>query len=475
MPELNFTNGFYELDSLPLSNQQCSNLYPHRVELPSLTVEQLFQTPGIRQLASTGDFTEANRGSWVKNGIGYFVNGETLYRLDQSIDTLGNLALTPVSLGAVSGTGRVSMADNGTQLMVLVPGGNGYIYNEDAGTPFQQITDPDFTANGAPQYVIYIDGYFLVTTDSKKWALSDLNDGLSWNALIFGTAESDPDNIVAPVKVSNQVFITGSITTEGFQNIGSAGFPFIRNNIFLDVGCSAPFSLTKAGQTYFMIGEGKDETPAIWEFAGNSYKKISTDAIDTALSKYTEAQIQNSYGLFYAQDGYFFVCFALPDTTFCFNLNLRKWHERNSVIDRQSTKWRVASLISAYNKIIVFDTEDGRIGEMSPSIYSEYGEDIIRVFSTQAFNSETGFNMPRIELVCETGVGNDIVENPQVSMAISKDGAKFDYERSRSLGRIGKTEQRIFWNRNGRARHLAVLRFRLSDQVKVRILGLRAA
>jgi hypothetical protein len=175
--QLPIANGFYVSDSLPIAAQECTNWYPNIVQGVGLSQETLFGTEGIVQLATSGVLDNVNRGSHEMAGKPYFVNGERLYRLDES-----NGVYTLVFIGDIAGTTRVSMADNGTQLMVLVPNGNGYIYNHVTDT-FAQITDSDFTANGNPQFVVFIDGYFLITTDSKKFIVSSINDGLSYNAL----------------------------------------------------------------------------------------------------------------------------------------------------------------------------------------------------------------------------------------------------------------------------------------------------
>jgi hypothetical protein len=168
--QLDITGGFYESDSLPISAQRLVNAY---VNVPqtrgALSQEVIFGTPGLTQIATTGVIDEENRGLWVMAGIPYVVNGDKLYTLADD-NTLA-------AVGTITGTGRVSMADNGTQLCILDPGGNGFIYNRDT-TAFAQITDPDFTANGNPQYVVFNDGYFVFSTDSKKFINSALNDGL---------------------------------------------------------------------------------------------------------------------------------------------------------------------------------------------------------------------------------------------------------------------------------------------------------
>ena len=173
---LPLANGFYVSDSLPISAQECTNFYPNIVQAPALNQETLLGTPGLEQVATTAVELDArvNRGAHTMNGVPYFVNGGFLFKLTESSGTY-----TATSLGAITGTSRVSMADNGTQLLILVPGSDGYIYNHTTNT-FAQITDSDFTANGNPQQVVFIDGYFCLTTDTKKFIVSYINDGLNY-------------------------------------------------------------------------------------------------------------------------------------------------------------------------------------------------------------------------------------------------------------------------------------------------------
>lgn len=475
--ELPIANGFYESDSLPISAQQCCNWYPNIVQTQALSQETLFGTPGLSQLQTSGSIAEINRGAHVKADIPYFVNGDTLFRLDRTVNPDLTETFTLAALGTIEGSGRVSMADNGVQLMVLVPGGKGYIYNEAAGTPFQEITDLDFTANGSPQQVKFLDGYFVVTTDSKKFIVSALNDGLSWNALDFGSAEADPDIIVAPAVTRNQLFITGSQTTEVFQNIGGTGFPFQRVNGFvMDKGCAAPFSIINANSTFYMIGSGENETPAIWAFTGNNYTKVSTTAIDNVLSSATAEELSAAFAWKYADRGASFVGFTVSDKTFVIDTINGRWHERSSMIDNSDRRWRVNSMVSAYNRVIVGDFIDGRIGELSKSIFKEYGGEIRRIVSTQPFsNVGDSMRVPSIELTMEGGVGNSDRSDPKVSMEISDDGGRtFTYERQRSIGKVGQYKKRAIWYKNGRFERFRVLRFKFSDPVKPVIIKLEA-
>ena len=473
--EIPIANGFYISDSLPISHQQCVNWVPVIQQAPALSQRQLIGTDGIDALISSGSLvTDVNRGSHDLAGVPYFVNGTTLYRLNRAFVS-GVETFTLTSLGTIEGLLRISMADNGTQLMILVPGGAGYTYTVAGG--LVEITDPDFTASGAPQHVVFIDGYFACTTDSKKWIVSSLNDGTAWDALDFGTAEADPDPPVAPVVYNNQIFVLGSETTEGFQNIGGSGFPFQRNNIILDKGCYAPFTLISTNQRFFMIGGGKNESPAVWAYSGGQYTKISTIAIDSILDLYSDTNLALAFSIAWGVKGQSFVAFVLPDRAFVYNITTNLWHEQQSGTlndddDIVQTRWRVNSLVTAYGYTLVGDAIDGRIGKLNSSTYTEYDIGIIRLFSSPPIaNAGKSFRLPMIELTMEAGVGNGVAD-PAVSLAISEDAKIFQYERNRKIGKIGKYGQRTIWRKNGRFTRFGVLQFRLSDAVKPVVIKL---
>ena len=394
------------------------------------------------------------------NGVPYFLIGGHLYSM------ASDYTLTARSNVAIGGSGRVSMADNGTQLLLLVPGGDGYIYNHVANT-FAQITDADFTANGNPQQVVFIDGFFCLTTDTKKFIVSALNDGLSYNALDFGTAESDPDEIVAPIVFKNQLFIGGSQTIEAFQNIGGADFPFQRTGLFLSKGISSPFSIQSIQDTFVFVGAGTNESPAIWALNGNNVAKISTTAIDKELSALTEAQILDIYSWAYAEKGAYFVGFALPGTTLVYDTISKRWHERKSFVDGSLGAYRVNALVRAYNQLWAGDLVDGRIGLLAQNVYTEYDTEIRRTIVTQPFqNNMDSFVLPELELTVESGVGNSSAADPKVGLERSVDGKIWSDARYRSIGKVGEYNRRVIWNRNGRASRFELFRFTISDPVK---------
>lgn len=470
--ELPITDGFYVSRSLPIAAQECVNYYPTDILLTTgeLLRVALFGTPGIRQLATTGTVVEQNRGSWVLNGVPYFVNGTQLYRL--------NADFTLDSLGTIVGTDKVQMADNGTQLMILVPlSSTGYIFTTGPDT-LTTVTDADFTASGNPKTLKFMDGYFVFTTNQKKIITSNLNNGLAYLATDFGSAEADPDSLVNSFPFKGQLFVFGTETTEVFSNVGGVSFPFQRiPGFILSKGLFAKDSIVQAQDSLMWVGGGKNEGPAIWALSGNSTVKISTVAIDSLLEK--ETSVSGIFAWSYSQDGAYFVGWTLATTTIVYDTQSRRWHERKSSIVQNDTlvetRWRVNSIVKAYDKIIVADFLDGRIGEANLDIYSEYGSVIQRVVSTRLFaNQGRSFTVPMIEVTTESGVGNLDALDPHIRMSKSADGKVFSDERARSVGKTGEYNLRQVWRRNGRLDRFVIFKFEFSEKAKAVIWKVEA-
>ena len=465
--ELPIATGFYQSNSLPLANQKCINWYPHRPTNPAYSKGALFGCPGIVELATAG-VNDVCRGAHVMAGTPYFVLGGSLYSLDRTL-TGSTETFSLTNLGTIAGTTRVSMADNGTQLVIQVPGSTGYVYN---GTTLAAITDPDFTANGNPQYVVYIDGYFVFSTDSKKFISSALNDGTSYDALDFGTAEADPDDIVAPFVFNNQLMMFGSETYEVFRNIGGTAFPFERlPGAIVDVGLTAPLSLQKISGGFMWLGAGEDEDPAIYLSQGARPQRVSTEPIETAVQNLENKDQVACRSWSYAKDGHFFVGFSFPSRTFVYDTTTGQWHERKSDVNGDLAAYRVEFVVQAYGYTLCGDAYSGKVGRLDNDVYTEYDAAITRDASFQPFvNQNSNFFLPSLEISVESGVGNDDVTDPQLEMRISRDGRTWTDWRARSMGKIGEYNRRCVWRRRGRNPRQAIVNIRVTCKAKSNIL-----
>ena len=472
---LPIANGYYQSDSLPISAQVCINFYPNIVQTTGLSAETLFGTAGATQIVTSGEIKQVNRGAKRFKDEPYFVNGNTLYRLSRTVvDDVESFTFT--ALGTIPGTGQVWLSENGSQLMIVADG-DGFIWD---GSTLTQITDPGFTANGVPQSVVFIDSYFVVTTDAKLFIFSAPNNGLDWNALDRVSAEVDPDRIVAPHVHRNQLYILGSETIEVFQNIGTAAIFQRVQGFVIPKGLFSEHSIIEAGDTFLFVGGAKNESPSIWAFNGNSVDKVSTTAIDSLLQSFTQEEIADSFAMYFGQKGAHFVVFSLPTTAMVYNLVTGRWHEQQSQITdtlgvTQTVRWRANSLVTAFGKVLIGDSQDGRVGNLSPDTFTEYDREIIRTIVTAPFHNEgDAIFVSSLELTTESGVGDATTPNPQVRMSRSKDGKTFSDEKLRSIGRVGEFNHRQIWRRLGRVARFELFKFVMSDPVKPVFIKLEA-
>jgi len=135
--------------------------------------------------------------------------------------------------------------------------------------------------------------------------------------LYFGTAEINPDKIVAAHVNHNELFILGEETIEIFHNVAGSGFPFQRiQGANIQKGCYAKFSPVEFDNTFLFVGGGKNERAGVWRVASSqSAQKVSTDAIDYAIQKFTSDEIAASFSTTFTIAGQFIAAFTFESTT----------------------------------------------------------------------------------------------------------------------------------------------------------------
>jgi hypothetical protein len=94
------------------------------------------------------------------------------------------------------------------------------------------------------------------------------------------------------------------------------------------------------------------------------------------------------------------------------------------------------------------------------------------LFTLPFFNNNQAIKIPMMELMIESGVGNENATEPMVLLERSVDGKTWQAPRPRAMGKVGEYNRRAIWNKNGRASRLEMLRFTISDAVKVVIIQL---
>jgi hypothetical protein len=478
---------FYRSDSLPISAQECVNLYLNIPQVPTSNQETLLPCAGIKQVTTAG--TLYNRANHTFKGAPYFVQGPDLYRVDESLDGEGNLVYSSVKVnGAVEipGTKRVMIADNGAdgnQMVIVVPESddqfNAFIYTTAGG--LVQVSDSDF--DGPVSSVRFIDGYFSYTKKNGQIFLtSDLRDGLSYNALDTGSAEADPDSVVGQWVLNfSTLIVFGQETFEPFRNVGGAGFPFLRvQGGTQSKGLCSAFAVEEVGGVMVFLGKSANETPAVWASSGGVPVKLSSTAIDQEISQYPLSVISQTYCVRYSIAGGQFVDFTFPGKkTFTYDFTAKDWHTKVSYIDGFDNKTsRVLSVCDAYAKLFVGDMASNKIGVIDTKTYTEFGETIRRWFITPHLEKDGyPFWVNAVELLVESGVGltSGQGSDPKISMSFSKDGGRtYSNKWERSVGKIGEYFKRLVWEGINRTPRMICFRFDMSDPVKYVIRGLEA-
>lgn len=496
--QLPIAQGFYVSDSLPLSAQRCVNWQPSVPQTSTITDANLFVTPGLVQLLQANPLASC-RGAHVMAGIPYFVIGDQLIRVNRSVDDDGEESFTFDALGSVAGVDRVYMADNGTQLCIVAPpdsetGGLSYIFTEPGS--FQGIVDGGF--DGPAASVVFVDGFFVFhKADGKKFFNSPLNNGLGpYDPLDFSSANVDPDQIRRLGVYRNLLHVFGSETIEIFRNIGRVPAPFQRvSGGVIQLGIFADQSLELYDDTLVFVGGSVNDSPAVWRVSGASKQRISTIAIDNALSDLTQEELEAVFSWTYSESGAFFYAITLPDTTFVFDSVNGRWHERISSQLDVDVGYRVSHMITAYGRVMVGDRLDGRVGEIKEDVFTEYGALVRRFVTSRPFDSMGGpIFVASMEAVCESGVGllNDrevdgkeqpdgfvptlnAGKDPEITLFWSDDGARtFVGGISRSLGKIGEYTRRQIWRKIGRVSRDRVVLLEVSTPNKATLIKLEA-
>ena len=327
------------------------------------------------------------------------------------------------------------------------------------------------------------------TTDGKQLFVSNLNQPLTFDALDFGSAEGDPDRIITQIVDHDELSIIGAKTTEVFRNIGGADFPLqIIPGAFTQKGAHTKYGVVKFDNTYMFVGGGENELTAIWrQSSSSSAVKISTDAIDNAIQKFTKDEIANAFTMTFSKKGQFFAIFSfnsdrIPGKTFVYNgtasvlAGLSVWFELQTGMT--DAPWRVNAIVKAYGKLLCGDAIDGRIGELVENVYTEYGDSVLRQAALSPMSSN-GMKIfaGELEADFEAGIGLTTGQgsNPVAMMEFSDDGGRnFKGPFKRAIGKIGEFGHETVWNRQGRFPNARTIRFTVTDPVNANLIRIAA-
>jgi hypothetical protein len=461
----------YVARSVNAADNRMVNMYPEIVPEGGKSAAFLTRCPGLRRLVAAG--SGPIRGLWALKEYLYAVSGDTFYRLSL-ISTTTRWRIE--ALGTVSGSGPVSISDNGTQIFIAC-NPEGFIYNSTTEV-FAQITDPDFP--GAVK-VGYLDGYFVFNepNSARVWVTS-LLDGLSVDPLDFASAEGDPDGLVSLIVDHREAWLFGTNSIEVWYDAGLPDFPLQRiQGAFNEIGCEAPYSVAKLDNGLFWLGSDARGRGIVYRANGYTGQRISTHAIEWQIQQY--GNLSDAIGYTYQQDGHAFYVLIFPSaqTTWVYDVATQAWHERAGWSNGNFVRHRSNCQVVYNNEVIVGDFENGNIYAFDLEDYSDNGDIQKWLRSWRALPSGTN-NLKRtahhsLQVDCESGVGTNTGQgsNPQMMLRWSDDGGHtWSNEHWTSVGKIGEYYRRVIWRRLGMTLKLRDRVYEISgtDPVKLAIM-----
>ena len=397
----------YVARSINAADNRLVNLFPEAIPDGGKEAGFLNRAPGLQFLQTVG--TGPIRALWAHQTNGsdfYVVSGIQVFKLTST-------SATPQLLGTVSGTGPVSIADNGAVIFFACDGPS-YTYFEPTGE-FNQITDENFP--GAVT-VAYIDNLFVFNEPNSQRIYSvDTVDPLTaqyiyplvFNALDVSSADGSPDGVVAINVDHRQMWVFGTDSVEVWYNAGLANFPLTPvQGAFNEIGCAAPYSVAKLDNALFWLGTDARGQGIVYKNNGYSGVRVSTHAIEYAIAQY--GNISDAVAYTYQQEGHAFYVLNFPSAgkTWVYDVSVQAWHERASG-DENQFRHRSNCQCNFGGTIIVGDFENGNIYAFDLDVYADNGQIQRWLRSWRALPTGQN-NLKRtahhsLQLDAETGVG----------------------------------------------------------------------
>lgn len=337
----------------------------------------LIGTPGLRVWQTLPD--APIRGTFQQDDRAFVVAGASFFEVS-------NIGPSATFYGTVvQDANMATMASNGSagHQVAITSGGQFYIFDLNANTLTHVVTGVEPVT-----MCEFMDGYFLVNkTDSRTFAFSALEDGTSWDPLDVNERSEASDNIIAMVRNHREIWLLGSQTSEVWFNQGDPLTPFAPiQGVFVEQGCSAPFSVQRIDNTILWVGLNVDGAGIVWRANGYTPQRVSTYAVERALEQTGFEDNDNGLTLMrgwcYQEDGHLFYVLVLPDaslpgdkerTSWAYDISTGAWCER-ARWDSTHCVWipHVAQThMFAFNRHLVGDRFSGAIYTQSLSFFDE--------------------------------------------------------------------------------------------------------
>jgi hypothetical protein len=388
-----------------------------------------------------------------------FEDGTNIKRMNSVLDVFGG----PVSIAA------------STIELLIVAGGRAYCYN------LANNTYNDVTASllASPIKVKYADGYFIVCFGaSNKFQISGILDGNTWPGIQVNEVSVFAEDVISIEVSHRELWVMGSQHIQPYQDTGTDEVYDAIPGTLIEMGCAATFGVTLLDNTIFWISEDTRGGRQAWRGNGYTPLRISTHAVETALSSYSKSQISSLVSYAYQDGGHLFwvLYIAGTDCTWVYDVaegmwaKRAEWHEDLGLWGPHRS-WNHSY---AFGKHLVGDWETGILFEMSLNYLDEEGARIRRLRRSPTLANEMNW-VYHAELTVDfaTGLGPqpplvDGAGNPRPPQAMLRwsdnRGATWSNQHIAGCGLAGEYNTRVIWRRLGRSRY-RVYELSVSDPI----------
>lgn len=458
--------GGYSRSQSPIANcGTLQNLYVERLPGGSKSDKCLYPTPGMTRFGSVAQVGGKDFFSTAaSNSRCFAVIGMKLYEIFAD-----GSAIERGSVASDNNPAVICTNGDGGQQLGIAAGDNFYAYDLLTNTLSQVAF-----LNGKATQAGFISGYFLVfDIDTGTVYQSDLYDGTTFDPLNFFQRNVQADDWNAMFVTSlGRVFLPGTKTRDSYYNAGTFPIPFAPAQSGIQPeGCAATFSVCQCGSRVAWLGTTAEGGYKVYAAAGYEGVPVSDEAIDFALSRFSQSEISQATSESYTDQGHDFYLLYVGDTTFCFDFTTGEWHTRRTFLDAVSGQlgpWRARWHCFAFNKHLWLDANTGVYYESDIEFPTDVdGLLIQRVRTSPSIcKGMQVLDIGDIELKMQTGVSNANAPGDfaMILLEISYDGGMtWGPQRAAEVGRKGDYV-RVRWQMNGSGRDVA-FRVTMSDPI----------
>lgn len=421
--------------------------------LVNLYLEQRTQTgrPGLIAWPGQSRFVDAptaGRALFSMNNRTLAVNGAKLYRVngDQTLTDLGNVGLDEFRA-------YITMNGRGGGQALIASVGDAYVLDLDTMAP---VTSPVLV--DAAHQVGMLDGYGIAFDRTlARFRISALNDFGSWDPTDFQGRNDAPDDWQAMLVNAPDIWLVGSQTGCVWYDAGDFPIPFApRPGVNFNFGIVAPDSIAAAGDSVFWLSANREGAGIVVRARGYVPQRFSGFAVETAIAGYLKnSRIDDAEGLGLQWQGHTFyiINFRTAGHTWAVDVDTGDWFELSTRVAGQDAAWSGRVHCLAFGKHLVAGPLSGTIAFLDETSATEVDGTLMRLVRVPpSLVSRDGRRMTvsRLQLLAQGGIGTQTGQgqDPQIMLRVSQDYAQtWGNERRASLGRVGKTQAKMFWTR----------------------------